>query len=64
MTDSFTGQAVLDPRSIVPEDCPNIALAISDQHNEKMVGNAGSTITQTPNVDRFAKEDVGMTNTY
>jgi choline-sulfatase len=48
----------------VPQDCPNIVLVISDQHNKKVIGNAGNAIIQTPNLDRLAEEGIRMTDTY
>ena len=43
---------------------PNIVLVMSDQHNPSVMGCAGNTIVQTPNLDQLASRGVCFTNAY
>ncbi|QDH80717.1 sulfatase [Echinicola soli] len=43
---------------------PNIVIIVSDDHTRQAVSAYGSTIAQTPNIDRIADEGVLLTNAY
>ncbi|GGF26641.1 sulfatase family protein [Echinicola rosea] len=43
---------------------PNIVIIVSDDHTRQAISAYGSTITQTPNIDRIANEGVLLTNAY
>ncbi len=43
---------------------PNVVLLMSDQHRRDAMGAAGSSVAQTPNLDRLAREGVRFTNAY
>ncbi|AWW28967.1 sulfatase [Echinicola strongylocentroti] len=43
---------------------PNIVIIVSDDHTRQAISAYGSTITQTPNIDRIAEEGVLLTNAY
>ncbi|MBN1654116.1 MAG: sulfatase [Deltaproteobacteria bacterium] len=46
----------------VQTDRPNILLIFSDDHTSQAISAYGSTITQTPNIDRLASQGVLFTN--
>lgn len=43
---------------------PNILLIMSDQHNPKLVGYAGSEIVRTPHLDRLASNGMSFSSAY
>ncbi|WP_186756604.1 sulfatase family protein [Echinicola salinicaeni] len=43
---------------------PNIVIIISDDHTRQSISAYGSTITETPNIDRIANEGVLFNNAY
>ncbi len=43
---------------------PNILMLFSDQHNARLAGFAGSSLVDTPNLDRLAAEGVRFTDAY
>jgi choline-sulfatase len=43
---------------------PNILLIMSDQHNPKMAGYAGSTVASTPHLDRLAGRGTSFASAY
>lgn len=46
------------------EKPPNIVIIVSDDHTRQAISAYGSTIAQTPNIDRIAEEGVLFTNAY
>jgi arylsulfatase A-like enzyme len=47
-----------------PAQHPNIILIVTDDHRWDMMGCAGNTIIQTPNMDRLANEGVRFTHAF
>ena len=43
---------------------PNIVFIVTDQHNAKVMGNAGDPYVRTPNLDRLAENGVKFDNCY
>ena len=48
----------------MPQSCPNIILIMCDQMRWNAAGFAGSSIVQTPHLDRLAQSGVCFENTY
>ncbi|RJS92468.1 hypothetical protein CW705_02735 [Candidatus Bathyarchaeota archaeon] len=51
-------------RSKTKMEKPNILLLTTDQHNAEILGCAGNTIVQTPNIDALAKRGIFFTQAF
>ena len=43
---------------------PNIIFIMSDDHAERAISCYGSTLVQTPNIDRLAREGIRFDNSF
>lgn len=46
------------------KDAPNVLVIMSDQHNAQVMGCAGDSVVQTPNLDRLAAQGALLENLY